>query len=1638
MLLPIADTSDARVESNAGNGSLLLREASQLLNEGHSEEAESKLRAAVNAGLVDIADYRALGEALTRLERFDQAAKCFARIVEREPDAPANWSQWAQSLRKASKVEEALAAIDKAISLSPDEAEFHFERGVTSGELKRQKDARQSYQRALELKSDHVQSLNNLGVLSQEAGEVDEAIRLLEEAVRLRPQNSGGHNNLGVAYADKGQFERAIECYQNAIALSANHTIAWNNLGNALRAVGRDQEAIAVLQNALRQRPDYAEAYNNLAITQVQLGRHEQAIASYNRAIFLRPEYAESRMNRGLEFLALGDFERGWPDYEWRWQTRTLRIRKFRGPRWDGSHLAGKRILLCYEQGLGDTLQFIRYAADLKQRGATVIFEGQPVLRQMLSRTPGIDEYVSRGQQKVPPFDFHCPLLSLPGIFQSSLHSIPARVPYIHPDPEVVQRWKPRMDALGGFRVGIAWQGNPQHKGDRRRSARLLDFEPLARVEGVRLVSLQRGFGAEQIDQLKSHFELITLNGIDEEGDGFLRTAAIMHNVDLLITIDTAVAHLAGAMGLPAWVLIPPACDWRWLQGREDSPWYPTIRLFRQSKSADWTELFSRVAEALQAHVVQRRTREIRTIAAKEDTIQAEELVREGIRLLKAEDLPAARAKLEQAVGLSPFNSRIHHDLGVVYGRLGQAAIAIGSFRRAIELAPSAPNAYGNIGLAFYQNGQIDEAASHLRTAIRLGGGTAEVYNNLGTALCSIPDLPGAEASYLAALRLRPEYAQAHYNLSRVLLGQGKFEQGWIEYEWRWKSLHRKPRDFASSCWTGNGLDGRTILLYAEQGLGDTLQFVRFAAIAKQQRGNVIVECQPELVKLLERCPFIDRVVRRAAKPPKHDTHGALMSLPGTLGVNSVDDIRRVANIAPYLFPDPGDTEKWKRRLASLQGLRVGIAWQGNPKHMGDKRRSAALRDLEPLSRIPGVTLISLQRGFGIEQLDKGGGFEVVRFDGVDEQSDAFLRTAAIMANLDLVVTIDTAIAHLAGAMGVPAWVALAKAPDWRWLEEGETTPWYQSLRLFRQGRSGEWAEVFERIANELRGYGSSLERRRNGTSIAAIDPEPLHQQGRRHLERGNLQEAAEYLRQAIELRPDFALAHHDMGVVEARQRHFTQAIAYFRRALELDPQLHMVYGNLTLALIENHDYHGAVDEAQRAITIMPRSADLHYRLGLALNKLARYSEAAPVLRRAIDLRPSYAQAHLALGVAYRETSNVDEAIGALRKAMELHPRLGEAHLQLGQLLLRANCHHEAVIHLREAVGLRPADPHALFEVGVCEAELGRFEQAADAFQRSIYLRPKHPATHVALGHALIAQGMLGRAWSELDWRWRDGSQPCRRQFPGKRWDGSAVAGQTILLTANGELGETIQFLRYSRELTARGAKVFVEIPYELRGLVRDEGTMGQIIVAGQALPESDWYAFLSSLPGLFRTTLKTIPASAPCLKAPADRMAFWSQQIPSDASDLFRIGIAWRSDSPSLADSKFIQWDSIQPLAKLPRVKLVSLQRNVTPAEVSAAGLDVVPLPELVTSSDFLSDAASVMTHLDLIVTADLLLASVAGGMGIPTVVLLDLPYNWHWLPLREVSPWFPSVRVIARQLSEDWGAVMNHVAQLAGRVST
>ena len=491
----------------------------------------------------------------------------------------------------------ALDNYDRALAVRPDDAEALYNRGNTLHKLGRLEQALESYERALAVGADFAEALNNRGVVLQKLGRFEEALESCEQALAVGPQYPEALHNRGNTLQELGRFEQALASYEQALALRPGYAEALDNRGNALRALGRFDEAMECHEQALAVRPDFAEAFYNRGNTLRDLKRFDEAMESFQRALALEPNFAKGQVNRAYLLLLTARFAEGWQAHEWRRREDSWTGRSLSGPEWRKGEPCPGRLLLYAEQGLGDTIQFSRFASSVAASGKEVFLEVQPPLGALLGRLEGV-KAIRKGET-LPEYDAHLPLMSLPHVLGITPETLPRNFPYLLAEPARVEAWAKRLPT-GQFRVGIVWQGNSDGYVDKGRSIPLRCFAPLCRIPGLRLISLQKNKGIEQLADLPPGMRVETLGAeFDSSPDAFLDTAAVMMNLDLVISSDTAAAHLAGALGCPVWIVLRHVPDWRWMIDREDTPWYPTARLFRQTRHADWDEVFERIAGEL-------------------------------------------------------------------------------------------------------------------------------------------------------------------------------------------------------------------------------------------------------------------------------------------------------------------------------------------------------------------------------------------------------------------------------------------------------------------------------------------------------------------------------------------------------------------------------------------------------------------------------------------------------------------------------------------------------------------------------------------------------------------------------------------------------------------------------------------------------------------------------------------------------------------------------------------------------------------------------------------------------------------------------------------------------------------------------
>jgi tetratricopeptide (TPR) repeat protein len=1003
---------------------------------------------------------RNLGLALAQTGAVVDAEAAYRRAVEIRPHSADLHFELAQFLRSSRRPEDAIREYEETLRLKADHADAYYGIGICSSDLKRSADAQRAYEAALRIRPKFAEVLNNLGVVFEEKGQGDQAKQSYYAALAERPGWPEALNNLGVVLAGEGNYEEAEKHYRQALAAAPDSASVLNNLGNTLRSQGKLDEAVEVLRRACELRPHYSEAYNNLGIALMNQGLPKEAIAHYNQALYFVPDYPEPHLNRSLAWLSLSDFDNGWVEYEWRWRGKNFGSRDYRQPRWDGGDVRRKTVFIYAEQGMGDTLQFIRYASLIKERGAHVVAQVQNALLPLFRSLSGVDRWI--GSDAPPPdsFDVHAPLMSLPGVFKTSSTTIPASIPYLSVGDDVISHWREQLAEFKGFRVGIAWQGNPQYRGDRMRSPPLKHFSSAAKVPGVRFISLQKHHGLEQLAGIADDFEVHQLDGLDETSGPFIDTAAVMKCLDLVIASDSAIVHLAGALGVPVWVPLPFAADWRWFRNREDSPWYPTMRLFRQSAVGDWETVFERITDTLRtraiSHAARDRSTSERRLVCEIPSFQ------QGIAFAKEGKLTAAEACLRRAVDEDPSSAVAAHNLGAVAALQRKFSDAVEFFRRAIALAPEYGEAHGNLGLAYLDLGRTNDAIFEFQAALKFGANAAAMHNNLGAAMMDSGRSQDAVAAYRQALLLSPNFAEAHLNLARGLLSLGNFEEGWLEYEWRRRCRGFRVRNFSQPAWAGEALNGRAILLHDDAPIEDFLQLLRYAPSIADRGGRVIVSCPESWASLLSHCRGVEIIAKQTEPLPSFQRQAIVSGLPWIFRTT----LDTIPASVPYLDIPEEHVASARAAFAKRDGLKVALVRPAYDRQL----QRADFSDLAALLRNPKVCLVRLPVWHESAATD---------VSPIWVDSEKGLATEPLVTNdptalaiwmraADVVITADGPECHIAGACGAAVRLVLDGVCNWRWMLNREDSPWYPQMKIRRRGLHESQSSLYSRICAEI------------------------------------------------------------------------------------------------------------------------------------------------------------------------------------------------------------------------------------------------------------------------------------------------------------------------------------------------------------------------------------------------------------------------------------------------------------------------------------------------------------------------------------------------------------------------------------------
>lgn len=1679
----------------------------------------------ISKGLEEIKKLIELGAEHHRAGRLLEAEACYQKVLQVQPDNSVALNLWGVVASDRGQYEIATQRIKRAIEINPNYGGAYNNLGLALHRQGKLEGALTYYRKAVELNPKCVYSHNNLGNVLQELGQWEEAVAYYQKAIAIEPNYAQTHFNLGNTFWRQKKLDDAIRYYQKAIELDPNYGEAHYNLGVALQDAERLEEAFKAYQKAIQVNPNHSEAHNNLGNIFKEEGKLELAYTYHQKATEINPQNADAQWNLSLLLLLKGNFSQGWQKYEWRWATRQFNNYQPQTPMWDGSASEGKSIVLWNEQGLGDAIQFIRYAKKLKELGLKVVISAHHPLVSLFKQCLQEEiEVLENTSCNIYSYDYQSSIMSLPGIFYTNLDNIPDPIPYIFaPQPLPPTCILPRTD---NYRLGIVWAaGKYKPTMYQQKSCPIELFMGLLELGNVNLYSLQVGEDAGEIEPWLSNRGVHNLSSLLKD---FSCTAAVIEQLDLVLTVDTAVAHLAGAMGKPVWVLLPLLPDWRWLLERSDSPWYPTMRLFRQRGLGDWRSVFEQVRKRLQAVMAgqspifpldnQVNKTEIKDSPTSEQIKQqldlgikyqqegraseAEACYRQvlqwqtdnpialnlwGVIAAEQEEYEIARERIARAIELNPNYYGAHNNLGNVLKGQEKFEEAIKCYQRAIELAPNFPDAHHNLGNALKEQEKLEEAIESYQRAIELNPNYAEAYNSLGNVLKEQEKIEEAIECYYKAIELNPNYgyayynlgiefhqqgnledaieyyqraielnpnhASAHFNLSLLLLLKGNFRQGWEEYKWRMGIKKVKNANPKTPIWDGSSLEGKSIVLWNDQGLGDAIQFIRYETKLREMGARVVVSVRTPLVSLFENClaEKFEILDEKDCNIYNYDHHCLLMSLPGILQTDSSN----LPCSIPYIFapnPLPADCI-----LPPSNSLRIGVVWASG-RYQSEiemyRAKSCPVELFIGLLELGNIAFYSLQVGEDAGEIEpwlKDG-----RVHNLSPILKDFAHTAAVVEQLDLVITVDTAVAHLAGAMGKPVWVLLPFMPDWRWLLEREDSPWYPTIRLFRQGSKGDWQGVFEQVRKGLQavmaGQSPIFPVGVVQGATEAVDDQTYFNLGMTYCQEGQLVKAEESFRRAISLNPNNLQASNNLAVVLWQRGLFGEAEEVLNQTLRIDPNYGDAHRNLGILLKKTGRLTEAQQHYQEAIRLnrydtnayynlarlfeerglLSQTGEVLFRLGIALYEQDLLAEAEDVFRKSIALKGKSSDGYYNLGITLKDLGKLTEAIEAYQQAIALKPDYSEAYNNIGNVLLELGKLEEAEENCRKALTIRPDNVNAYVNLGNILRAKGVLthhqplsRQAEQAYRHAITINPSQASTHVTLALFLLLQGNFEEGWEEYEWRLQS-DEVTLPPSPCPQWHGEDLGQKTLLLMTEQGMGDAIHFVRYLPILQNRGIKLKLLCDHSLVSLFQESFPI-EIIPKDEEkeLPAHDVHLPLMSLPRLLATNLENIPLPIPYLKVS-------KQPAVILEGNHFKVGIVWGTSitNKELYKRKTCPANLFLQLLSIPQLALYSLQVGKD-AEAIRSHIDNQQLFDLSGKLQDFADTATVIEQLDLVITVDTAVAHLAGAMGKPVWTLLPFVPDWRWLLDRQDSPWYPTMRLFRQPKLGDWEGVFEQVKE-------
>jgi len=905
--------------------------------------------------------------------------------------------------------------------------------------------------------------------------ENEKALEFFAKASEIKPEDYNVKNLMGICEMKLRHFSSA-EIYFKSIPDSLRSADIWNNLGFVLQRQRKLKNAEECFRKAIGIDPSAAGYYTNFGNNYYYAHLFAEALEQFDKALEIEKDFRAAHVGKCFVLLMLKDFENGFKEFEWTLDDHKKLMPK-NAVKWNGENGDGKSIFIYGEQGLGDVIQFARFLPKVKELGFEIIFDCDERLKPLFKNRSFINQFI-RGVDAEA--DYYSSLLALPkylNLKKEEDFSLPSNL--LNNDDEKKNFWRNKING-NEFNVGIVWATSSKNKTAEERNIPVKEIGSLLNLTGVTFYPLHQKLTDEEASFLNQFDNAVYLT---EKMKNFTDTAAIIENLDLVISIDTSIAHLAGSLGKETWLIPSAVSEWRWGIDDDKSYWYPTMKIFRPAKSFEWDDAIREIAAELKNRQIEKNNAPRQTITldyAKNllDSGKLQEAVAALTELTNLEkenyeayfflgyafqilnNLEEAAFNYSKVLQLDPEHFNTLNNLGVVLKDMGKPEEAVKCLTYAKILSPDNASVYNNLGIVFDLQGKFEEAVSHFKKALECRANYSDAKLNLANALQTLGKYDEAILFFDEIIESNANRVGANFNKSLTLLSKGDYKNGFDLYEWRTERDDFIKRHFSKPRLNTKEIENKVIFVYDEQGLGDTIQFGRFIKPLSELGANVILQCHNSLVDLMRGCAGVKEAIHRYSfnEPPiDYDYHIPLLSLPKFFGT----DLDSLPADTPYIDVDPDKISRWRKIIGETDLPKIGIVWEGKTP-VGNAHRSCPVEFFTTLAKKRNARFFSLQVG-EVAERDRE---KIESAEIVDLSSDieSFGDTAAIIKNMDLIITIDTSAAHLAGALNANTWTILSFKNDWRWKPEGEISVWYPSMKLIRQKTFGDWQKVFEKI----------------------------------------------------------------------------------------------------------------------------------------------------------------------------------------------------------------------------------------------------------------------------------------------------------------------------------------------------------------------------------------------------------------------------------------------------------------------------------------------------------------------------------------------------------------------------------------------